>query len=78
MQWANNWMMEFNILKCNALQFTTHNNKSLFTYEMSNTPLNIVQEHTYLGIYLNHKLSWEPHVNYIIIIIIVTKYCADL
>ena len=32
---------------------------------MSNTSLNIVSEHTYLGIRLHHTLSWEPHVNYI-------------
>ena len=25
----------------------------------------IVQQHTYLGIRLDHKLSWEPHVNYV-------------
>jgi len=63
-QWAKNWLMEFNIPKCNIIQFTTHHNKSTFTYEMSNSPLNTVLEHTYLGIRLHHKLSWEPHVNY--------------
>ena len=65
MQWVNSWLMEFNIPKCDIIQFTTHNNKSLFTYEMSNTPLNVVQQHTYVGIRLDHKLSWEPHVNYV-------------
>ena len=64
-QWASNWLMEFNIPKCNILQFTTHHSKSTFTYKMSNIPLNIVSEHTYLGIRLHHTLSWEPHVNYI-------------
>ena len=32
---------------------------------MSNIPLSVVSEHTYLGIRLDHKLSWEPHVNFI-------------
>ena len=32
---------------------------------MSNTPLNVVQQHTCLGVCQDHKLSWEPHVNYI-------------
>ena len=36
-----------------------------FTHGMSNIPLNVVQQHTYLGIRQDHKLSWEPHVNYI-------------
>ena len=60
---ASNWLMEFNIPKCNILQFTTHHNKSTFTYKMSNIPLNIVSEHTYFGIHLHHTL--EPRVNYI-------------
>ena len=64
-QWARIWLMEFNIPKCNILQYTTHHSKSTFTYKMSNIPLNIVSEHTYLGIRLHHTLSWEPHINYI-------------
>ena len=32
---------------------------------MSNTSLDVVQQHTHLGIRLDHKLSWEPHVNYV-------------
>jgi len=32
---------------------------------MSNIPLATVLEHNYLGIRLHHKLSWDPHVNYI-------------
>jgi len=32
---------------------------------MSNIPLDTVLEHNYLGIRLHHKLSWDPHVNYI-------------
>jgi len=57
--------MEFNITKCNILQFTTRHNKSTFSCQMSHVPLNIVSEHTYLGIHLHHKLPWELHVNYI-------------
>ena len=49
--------MEFNIPKCNILQFTIHHSKSTFTYKMSNIP----SEHAYLGIRLHHTLSWEPH-----------------
>ena len=32
---------------------------------MSNIPLNIASEHAYLDIHLHHRLSWEPHVNYV-------------
>ena len=32
---------------------------------MSKTPLEVVEEHDYLGVRLHHKLSWSPHVNHI-------------
>ena len=57
--------MEFNIQKCKVLQFTMRHNKSSFIYKMSNNSLDIVTEHNYLGVRLHHRLSWEPHVNYI-------------
>ena len=32
---------------------------------MHGLPLCIVDHHSYLGVVLDHKLSWEPHQNYI-------------
>ena len=32
---------------------------------MSNTPLETVEEHDYLGVRLHHKLSWGSHINHI-------------
>ena len=32
---------------------------------MQGLPLCIVDHHSYLGVVLDHKLSWEPHHNYI-------------
>ena len=32
---------------------------------MSETPLEVVEEHDYFGVRLHHKLSWSPHVNHI-------------
>jgi len=58
-------MMYFNISKCKILQITTYHNKSTYTYKMSNVSLATVLEHNYLGIRLHHKLSWDPHINYI-------------
>ena len=64
-KWAKDWLMEFNIPKCSILQFTLHQHKCCFTYKMSGVPLSTVLEHNYLGIRLHHKLSWDPHINYI-------------
>ena len=64
-KWATDWKMAFNIPKCKIIQFTTHRNKSKYIYTMSKTPLEVVEEHGYLGVRLHHKLSWSPHVNHI-------------
>ena len=64
-KWANDWKMMFNKSKCKIMQFTIHRNKSKYTYVMSNTPLETVEEHDYLGVRLHHKLSWSPHINHI-------------
>ena len=64
-QWASDWLMEFNIPKCKILQFISRVIKSSFTYKMSNTPLDIVTQHNYLGVCLHHRLSWKPHADYI-------------
>ena len=62
-KWANDCKMMLNISKCKIIQFTTHRNKSKYTYIMSNTPLKHVEEHYYLGVRLNQKLLWSPHIN---------------
>ena len=49
-KWASDWLMEFNIPKCNILQITLLHSKSSFTYKMSNILLSTVFEHNYLGI----------------------------
>ena len=64
-KWASDWKMMFNISKCKIIQFTTHCTKNIYTYTMSGTSLQVVEEHDYLGVRLHHKLSWSPHVNHI-------------
>ena len=63
--WAKANNMEFNITKCKIIQVTTLHNKSSFTYTMNGTPLQPVDHHLYLGVYIHHKLSWQPQVDYI-------------
>ena len=36
-----------------------------FTYHMNGVPLKLVEKIKYLGIYLNNKLSWHVHIDYI-------------
>ena len=32
---------------------------------MSNKPLKVVEQHSYLGIIIDHHLSWGPQVNHV-------------
>ena len=62
--WAATWQMDFNVGKCNIIQFSNARCKSSFSYTMHGLPLCIVDHHSYLCVVLDHKLSWEPHQNY--------------
>ena len=32
---------------------------------MSSQDLKTVEQHSYLGVIINHQLSWKPHINYV-------------
>ena len=64
-KWANEWQMDFNVSKCNILQVTTRHTTKKFTYQMNGVPLKSVEKIKYLGVYLNNKLSWHNHIDYI-------------
>ena len=63
--WADKWKMKFNINKCCIMQLSKHQHISEFLYSMSGQVLNIVEQHSYLGVIIDHKLSWRPHVDYV-------------
>ena len=63
---AATWQMDFNVHdRCNIMQFSNTRHKSSFSYTMLRLPLCMVDRHSYLGIVLDHKLSWERRQNYI-------------
>ena len=33
------------------------------SYQMCRVPLEIVEQHSYLGVCLRHRLSWQPHID---------------
>ena len=47
------------------MQMSSAWHKSLYTYTMQGFPLSVVEHHTYLGVVLDHKLSWHAHQNYV-------------
>ena len=63
--WANIWQMKFNVKKCCILKVSTLRTTRNFTYIMYSIPLQVVEQHHYLGVLLNNKLSWIPHIHLI-------------
>ena len=59
--WADKWKMTFNINKCCIMQLSKQHHKSKFLCSMSG---HIVEQHSYLGVIIDHKLSWQPYVDY--------------
>ena len=57
--------MQFNVNKCSILQLSKHHHKCSFPYSMSGKLLKIVQQHSYLGIQIDHHLSWNSQVDYV-------------
>ena len=61
-KWADAWQMKFNVKKYCILLVSTLHSTSNFTYTMYNILLQVVEQHHYLGVLLDNKLSWTPHI----------------
>ena len=57
--------MKFNVNKCSILQLSKHHHISTFPYSMAGERLSTVDQHPYLGVQLDHRLSWRPQINYV-------------
>ena len=62
-KWENEWLMEFHPDKCKLLRITNKLKPIEANYYMHNHKLDIVETGKYLGVLLNKKLSWKPHVD---------------
>ena len=64
-QWESTWLMEFAEDKCKVLRITrkTSRNIILHGYQIHGHTLEAVKEGKYLGVTLQDKLSFTPHVN---------------
>ena len=47
------------------MQLSKHHNKSEFLYSVSDLVLKIVEQHSYLGVIIDHQLSWKLHIDYL-------------
>jgi hypothetical protein len=61
-QWEQQWLMAFNVDKCNVMHFSHARNNVHYDYMLHNTPLSSVSETKYLGVTITSDLSWRSHI----------------
>ena len=63
--WADVWQMRFNVKKCCILRIrvSTLHSTSNFKYTMYSIPLQVVEQHHYLGVLIDNKLLWTSHIH---------------
>ena len=60
-EWANTWMMTFNVDKCEVLQISLSSSIPVHDH-LYNNPLRTVKEAKYLGVLLDSKLNFNKHI----------------
>ena len=60
--WARVWQMDFNITKCAIVSVTTKKKPFIHDYLMDGQQIPRCENQDYLGVTINHKLSWKPHI----------------
>ena len=66
--WSNQWLVTFNPKKTKLLNISSKANTRItdFPIYFDNTKIPEVQEHKHLGLYLNSRMKWSPHINHTI------------
>ena len=65
-QWASTWQMTFKPEKCYVMSITNKRSASVFQYSLKGVPLQTVSSWPYLGVEIDNKLTWTPHLNKVI------------
>ena len=60
--WEDKWGMKFHPDKCETIHITRSNNPVKHQYHLRGHPLAITDSTKYLGITINSKLDWKPHI----------------
>ena len=61
--WAKTWQMDCNVSKCAVLSVATKRHISAYDYFTGSQQIPCTDNQDYLGVTINTKLSWQPHIN---------------
>ncbi len=62
-EWATKWNLKFSVSKCASLTFTRKRNKDPpQQFKLNGATISEVLQYKFLGIIMDHKLSWEPQI----------------
>jgi len=62
-QWAQDWLMIFNLSKCEHLCVTNKHSPVISDYFLNASPITKVSSCKYLGITITSNLSWNKHIS---------------
>ena len=61
-KWERDWLMQFNLDKCEVVRITNKRNPLMHKYYIDGTQLQTVKDAKYLGVTISSDLSWNKHV----------------
>ena len=61
-KWEDDWLMSFNVSKCNILTITNKRKPILFDYQLHDQSLKRVKSAKYLGVELTENMKWDKHI----------------
>lgn len=61
--WQQKWKMQFNPSKCKVMCFSTKRDPPKREYVFCGEILEQVKSHPYLGVMLDSKMRWSPHID---------------
>ncbi len=61
--WEKKWQMTFHPQKCKVMHFTRSSKPMKTQYTLGGNLLETVSQAAYLGVELDDKLTWTPHIN---------------
>ena len=62
-KWEQDWLMSFNLKKCQVLRIARKKTPVIFNYVIGNHTLDSPDTAKYLGVHLSRDLSWNNHIN---------------